>query len=437
VSDTAAATLLGPYFEVDLGNPTGMNTIFTVNNLGAYNFFAFGMGPLLPDSNGATAVLAHVVIWSDLGVPVFNFNIYLTGYDVERIDMRKVLNGQLPRTATAGQDPTDTISPKGFYSQDINFASCSGSNGILTSYPFLPPAALTAAQIANLQTSLTGNPSAGRGGGCAGANHNDNVARGYITIDTVNNCTSRFPSDPGYIGSGGSGDMTDQSFQITGEVFYVDQLHGIAHGNDMVHIHASSTDPLTSTSGNYTFYGRYDGFNAADNRQPLATTFSARYLNGNFTGASAPSSPAWGAQPAGSTSLIVWRDSKVAQQYFTCGNLPAPYPLGQENITAFDEQEHPQTMGVGVNPPLFSFGPGFPLGTQVVKVGSAALPVSFTSGWIFLNLSHSNAPGPSSDTAAAQAWVEVIEQNGRQIFSVMHRAQAQDSATNAAHVVTP
>jgi len=33
-------------------------------------------------------VLAHVAIWSDLAVPVFNFNVYLTGYDVQTINLR-------------------------------------------------------------------------------------------------------------------------------------------------------------------------------------------------------------------------------------------------------------------------------------------------------------------------------------------------------------
>lgn len=120
----------------------------------------------------------------------------------------------------------------------------------------------------------------------------------------------------------------------------------------MVHIHADASDPNTSTVGtSYTFYGRYGGgspWDAADHLQPLPTNFNARYLNGNFFAGAQPaaSAPAFGAGPAGpptgSTALIVWRDSKVSQQYFTCGNLPAPYPLPQEDITAFDDQEHPQ-----------------------------------------------------------------------------------------------
>lgn len=441
VSDTAAATLLGPYFEVDLSNPTGMNTIFSINNTGAVTFLTFGNPPMtFTDQNGPTATLAHVVIWSDLGVPVFNFNVYLTGFDVQLLDMRQLLNGNLPQTASAGQDTSDKISPKGPFSQDINFASCNNQFApapTFNSIAGLPPAAMTAAQVTNLQTSLTGNPSPSVSGKCAGAVHNDNIARGYITVDTVNNCTNRFPGDAGYIAPGGGGDQTFQSFQLTGEVFYVDQLHAVARGDTMVHIHASTGDPLVSTAGNYTFYGRYTNWNAADHRQPLPNTFAARYLSGNFAGdPPATVSAAWGGGtvPAGSTSLVVWRDSKTAQQYFVCGNLPSPYPLGQEDITAFDEQEHPQ---VASGNSLFAFGAAFPLATQVVRVGSAALPVSFNSGWVYLDLSNTinGNPNPPSDPTAAQAWVQVIEQNFNGFFSVMHRAQAVDSGTKAAHTI--
>ncbi len=103
---------------------------------------------------------------------------------------------------------------------------------------------------------------------------------------------------------------------------------------------------------------------------------------------------------------------------------PNRYPLGQENITAFDEQEHPQTI-TGVTP--------FPAATQLVQIGGAALPVTATSGMILLNL-NSTAPsgaGPTSDLTARQAWVQVID--GK--YGVMHNAQQLDSATKAAHLI--
>ena len=187
IDDVPAATLLLPYFSVDLNSTdgSGANTLFSVNNA------------------SATAVLAHVVVWSDLSVPVLDFNIYLTGYDVQTVNLWDILyNGNLPRTASAGQDGTDTISPKGTFSQDINFASCSGQ---------LPPPDLPANFIDHLKKSLTGLASPVLGNLCAGRPLGDNIARGYITVDTVNNCTLRFPGDVGYFVAGGSGDATNQN----------------------------------------------------------------------------------------------------------------------------------------------------------------------------------------------------------------------------------
>ena len=415
IDDVPAATLLLPYFEVDLGNANGLTTLFSVNNA------------------SATAVLAHVVIWSDLSVPVLDFNIYLTGYDVQTINLRDILvSGVLPRTASAGQDPGDTISPKGNFSQDINFASCSGQ---------LPPPTLPADFISHLQLSLTGQASPILGNRCAGRNLGDNVARGYVTVDTVNNCTLRFPGDPGYFAPGGTGDATNQNV-LWGDYFYVNTGENFAQGETLVHVEASpgtgtSTfntypapgSPETTVSGQYTFYGRYDipAWNAADNREPLSTNFAVRYINGGaFTGG---------------TSLLVWRDSKVNQTPFTCpalaGSRPPWFPLGQEGIVIFDEQEHPNvptTTPVSPQPPTLGLIP-FPAEAQRTRVGGTALPVPFSFGWLYLNLNTTvTAAGnnPPEDPAAAQAWVTaVMDAQGR--FSVGFDAIQLDSACTALH----
>ncbi len=394
VDDVPGATLLLPYFEVDLANTNGVTTLFSINNA------------------SATAVLAHVVVWSDLSVPVLDFNVYLTGYDVQSINMRDILAGNLPQTASAGQDPTDTISPKGNFSQDINFASCTGQ---------LPTGALPATFVSHLQTALTGQFS-NLLGGCAGLAYGDNIARGYVTVDTVNNCTLRFPGDLGYFGAGGSGDATNQNV-LWGDYFYVNSATNRADGNALVHIEADATNPETSVSGQYTFYGRYVNWTAVDNREPLATNFAVRFLNGGaFTGG---------------TNLVVWRDSKVRQGAFKCGTTPAWYPLGQEQIVIFDEQEHPSvptTIPVSPQPPQTGIIP-FPAETQSTAVGGAAFPVPYKFGWVFLNLNTTVAAAgnvPPEDPAAAQAWVEaVMSALGR--YSVGFDAIKLDSACTANH----
>jgi hypothetical protein len=395
-----AATLLLPYFEVDLANATGQTTLFSVNNA------------------SATAVLAHVVVWSDLSVPVLDFNIYLTGYDVQTVNLRDILvGGALPRTASAGQDPGDAISPHGDFSQDINFASCSG---------LLPAPVLPASFVQHLQQSLTGLSSSVLGNRCAGRAFGDNIARGYITIDTVNNCTLRFPGDPGYFG----GDATDQNV-LWGDYFYVNSAQNFADGNTLVHIEASGTNPETSVAGQYTFYGRYDAWTAVDHREPLATNFAARYVTGGTF--------------SGGTSLLVWRDSKVNQGPFTCpvspGVRPAWYPLGQEGIVIFDEQEQPQvaqSFPVSPQPPQTGLIP-FPAEAQRTRVGSAELPVPFNFGWLYLDLNTAVAAAgnnPPEDPLAAQAWVTIeMEAQGR--FSVGFDAIQLDSACAALHTGTP
>jgi hypothetical protein len=395
-----AATLLLPYFEVDLDNMWGIDTVFSVNNA------------------SATAVLAHVVVWSDLSVPVLDFNIYLTGYDVQTINLRDVIHGTLPQTASDGQDPHDTISPQGQFSQDINFASCTG---------LLPPPQLPASFVNGLEESLIGQASSNLGGRCAGRALGDNIARGYITVDTVNNCTLRFPGDPGYFGPGGTGDATNQNV-LWGDYFYINDGANFADGNTLVHIEASATNPETSTPGQYTFYGRYDGWTAADNREPLATNFAARFVTGGLFD--------------GGTSLFVWRDSKVNQTPFTCpavaGTRPAWYPLGQEAIVIFDEQEQPQvpqSFPVSPQPPTQGLIP-FPAEAQRTEVGGADLPVApYNFGWLYLNLNTvvtAAGSNPPEDPAAAQAWVTVeMKAGGR--FSVGYDAVKLDSACTALH----
>jgi hypothetical protein len=351
-------------------------------------------------------------VWSDLSVPVLDFNVYLTGYDVVTVNVRDILNGVLPRTASAGQDPGDTISNKGDFSQDINFASCNDQ---------LPIANASADLAASWQAALTGS-FAPHLGGCAGFDHDDAIARGYITVDTVNNCTLRFPGDPGYFIAGGQGDATNQNV-LWGDYFYVNSAENFAQGETLVHVEADALNPETSVPGEYTFYGRYVAWTAADNREPLSTNFATRFINGG------PFS--------GGTSLLVWRDSKVDQQAFTCGRLPSWFPLGQEGIVIFDEQENPnRPPGCQISPCTTISTIPFPLETQRTEVGGPDLPSPFDFGWLYLNLNTTVAtsPNPPEDPAAAQAWVTtVMDADGR--YSVGYDAIQLDSACNALHFV--
>ncbi len=251
---------------------------------------------------------------------------------------------------------------------------------------------------------------------------------GLTTLFSVNNCSLRFPGDAGYFAAGGTGDVTNQNV-LWGDWFIVNSVQNFAEGGDLVHIEADATNPATSTAGRYTFYGRYDAWTAVDNREPLATEFAARFLNGG------PFS--------GGTSLLCWRDSKVNQGPFTCpatpGLQPAWYPLGQEGIVIFDEQEHPvvpQTFPFSPQPPTGSLTP-CPAETQRVQINGAAFPVPFSFGWLFLDMNTTVAAAganPPVDPSAAQAWIiYTLASNGH--FGVGIDAIRLDSACAASHFV--
>src|SRR5260221_11662550 len=71
ISTAPAATLLLPDFESETST-RGVDTLFTITNTG-----------YLPQ-------IAHVSLWTDWSVPVLDFNIFLTGYDVQSISLYDV-----------------------------------------------------------------------------------------------------------------------------------------------------------------------------------------------------------------------------------------------------------------------------------------------------------------------------------------------------------
>jgi hypothetical protein len=269
-----AAILLLPYFEVDLTSDQGITTLFSVNNA------------------SAAPVIAHVTLWTDLSVATIDFDLYLTGYDVQSFNVRDIFNGTLPQTG-----PDDSLSNRGDFSDPHAVpASC------IDGFPIgnLPPS------LINLITQAHTGVGVDRfGGACAGVNYGDSIARGYITVDLVQECSVDFPNTPGYFDTIAGFDNV-----LWGDYFYVDPANNFAQGETLVHVEA---DQQAFMAGDYTFYGRYVAWTAADAREPLANIFATRYLTG--------------AAFSGGTDLACWRDSKTDVGPFTCGTLPNPFPL--------------------------------------------------------------------------------------------------------------
>ncbi len=392
IDDVPAATLLLPYFEVDVDDPVGgVNTLFSINNA------------------SATAVLAHVTVWSDQSIPVLDFDVYLTGYDVQTISLRDIfINGNLPRTASVGQDPTDTISPQGPVSQDINFASCS-TLPYAPGFVSVPFRAHLTAWLQGLVSPATGN--------CAGSKTQDGILRGYITVDTVNACNLFFPSDWAFYAPF----VTDQNV-LWGDYFYVFSGENFSQGETMVHIESC---PTCFVPGDHTFYGRYNGATADDSREPLPTTTGARFINGGDF--------------SGGTDFLVWREANSAAAAYSCA-LQGPsswYPLEAAQIVIFDEEEQPVTAD--------DCPSGDPTCEQVVTIPNEANRVDvavdllspFNFGWAFLNLQHAN-PGFVAiyGDNFAQSWTTtVMDASGR--FSVGFDAIQFDNANTPNTTIIP
>jgi len=372
------ATLLIPYFEVDLNNATGMTTLFAIQN------------------TYATALLVNVTVWSDHGIPVYNFPVYLTGYDVQAINLRDILNGTLPMTATDGQDPGDTINPndgisnQGPSSQDINFASCNG---------ILPPANLDSTQQTALRNALTGQSIGG--GQCVGTNFGDSVARGYITADTVNHCLAGTPDSPGY-----STSLTYQN-SLVGDWFMVNPAENFMQAEAAVTVEAVTPVPDfvpdNYAAGDQSFYGRLNGWTGVDDREPLPTTWALQAVN--YHG-----------------SVHVWRDTKRTPAAFACGGLQTTLSVESSGMFGMDSESYLTTPAASPAP----------WATQRVDYDQATFGLpAVKTGWHYLSLQHNdgNVPDLTGDATAAQSFVTVVRHSdGR--FSYGAAAMPLDSAAN-------
>src|SRR5438067_4344706 len=98
IGNAPAATLLLPFFDVDFAAGT-RNTIFSIVNTS-------------PEPQ-----IAHVVLWTDWSFAALDFNIFLTGYDVQSISLRDIFaNGQIaptPTGTTGGTSITGSVNGPG------------------------------------------------------------------------------------------------------------------------------------------------------------------------------------------------------------------------------------------------------------------------------------------------------------------------------------
>ncbi|MEM6795658.1 MAG: hypothetical protein AAF725_16905 [Acidobacteriota bacterium] len=347
VGPSTAATLLFPYFEVDLSNVDGITTLLSIN------------------SGVSGSSLSRVVVWTDRGIPVLAFDIFLSAFDVQTINLRSVLEGNIPSTG-AGEDLSS-----------FGFCGLFPPNHI---NPVLEPA-----EISQLRADLTGVQGPNFVD-CAGTAFGDNRARGYVTVDVVQECSgvesgvpaftpARTSTDFPYFEDGSGNSVAIDANILWGDVVTVDFAGNAAQGSEAVAVYS---DPNNRNSpDSFTFYGRFFNWDARDHRVPLPATWNQRYLNGGPF--------------AGGADLTVWRDPGVPVDPFTCGTVAAPFPLGDVSFY-FDEEGNFVLPGSSAN---------FPLSTQRVSIDDLSVPFDF--GWIQIETS-----------PTGQAWVQpTLQASGR------------------------
>jgi hypothetical protein len=308
-----AATLLIPYFEVDLTADEGQTTLFAVTNAGDHD------------------TLAHVVLWTDWGVPTLAFDLFLGANDLQSVNLRDLFAGVLP--ATGGG----------------SFAGCTN--------PLTLPS-LDAAAVTRLRRQHTGQPDAGND--CSGSSRGGtDVAVGYVTVDVAQACSATIvhPHQAGYFVAGGSGIASNENL-LVGDFFYVDSAENFAQGSEAVHIVA---DTARFGEQPATFYGAWIGETGDDARAPLPTRHRARYLNGGAFD--------------GGTDLVVWMEPGIATpEALPCGERSQFVDICQYlRLTAVDE-------GAQAEDPFHSYS--FSEVTARIPVGGDEIPVAAPFGFV-------------------------------------------------------
>jgi hypothetical protein len=359
-----AATLLVPYFEVAVNEPpaTARTTVFTVTNV-----------TRMPQ-------IAHVTLWSDWAYPVLTFNIFLTGYDVQSINLYDVL----VRGVIAPGSGTSSETEEGARSLDNDANPNFASNAGFTCAHL--PGAIPASLLEDLRKTLTVGLASGCGTTRVGGWYHPNYAAGYVTIDVTSQCSPTLPTSVSYY-------TTELLFDnaLTGDVIQVDPKGNAAGGSPMVHIRAvpegGAAGSFPGTRLPYTFYDRFTPEQARtiDRRQPLPSSFSARYIDDGT--------------PAFSSSFVLWREGMTGgdaacARYAENSGMPIPDPV------RFDEHENPTLLSHQV---VIGYPPTEVRTFATFRVGNAFSGFPFrstasndVSGWLYLNLNNGGSAAYSS-----------------------------------------
>jgi len=422
IGTAPAATLLLPYFDVDFKSAQNVarTTLFTITNVSN-----------LPQ-------IAHVVIWTDWSFPAIDFNIYLTGYDVQAINLYDIFNRGViaplsgtsastssPANPTPGSQPACATTPGGcdpgaplpanLATTNPNIASFAGCTGL--------PGPIPPGLLSDLQSIFTTGKGAGVGIPCTstvGGVHADAI--GYITVDVNANCNTSLPNVNTYF----TANMLFDNVLI-GDYQNIQPNTAVvnaAGGSPMVHIRAVPEGGFVGSAPGsnlpFTFYDRYTNGLADrrfDRRQPLPSVWAARFIEGG--------------SGSFNTNYQIWREGTSIGSCTgaTAASLNSSLPFAE--FVKFDEHENASVVGgstvISPAPP----GQGLPETSSTPVSGSVfpSMPSAAgdVAGWTYLNLDNLQRATYSRDNVAgaanrpSQNWV-TINMQAESRFSVLFDA---------------
>jgi hypothetical protein len=476
IDQRPAATLLIPYFQATF-NPDG--TILGTGDSSLDTLVTIGNASSAP-------MIAHVSVFSERSELVLDFNIALTGFDIQSFSMASILRGNLPVTPVntshtpevkdanqvtingdvCQRNSSAPVFPAagGYLRVRPNFTSTPLDNQLATvSYPAGPfPTAFLFQVLDSLDKTADSNA-------CGGVDNTiTNPIHGYVTIDHANYCNLSNPSDSNYYIT----DAIGMENNLFGDYIYTSGAGIGTMGFPAVAIEADpsladfSQAPTTLTPsvgntvtnpacisnciGRRTFYRRYvttadpggcanpanpapNAFwssgvdcGGGDQREPLGLKYAARWFD------SAPNVTSF---------FNVWRASSVPSF-----GTPNPHgladllgdPFGKCNtseptvtLTFFDEDENTVTQGVCPSPctaPTFNF----PLETQRTSISAFSHP-NWPAGWVSMEFFNNSGPAFGD---LDQAYVTYDFQGRGQFLSAGITA-AQLDPTNCQPLLVP
>jgi hypothetical protein len=456
-----AATLLVPWFQVSV-NASG-DVVGT--GIGARD-------TLVTIGNASSApMIAHVNVFNEHSELVLDFNIALTGFDVQSFAMSSIITGTLPQTGWFDdkgvlRDACQRYPAAKTYSQSpdgigfIRFrppsAGTADPNDNVLATTLYPVPAWTKSSAFYMQVldslddtfdTNTCPDFKGVDGVLSGLEH------GYLVIDHANYCNLSNPSQSAYYGNDAIGNENN----MFGDIVFTSGVGLPTYAMSTVNLEADSSFGLgqTITSRVRSFYARYWSpanetvFNPLNCQgiDPITNLCLAAGWDTGFGDLREPLGLSYAARWFDTSSPFITTNFRVFRAGFGTDPLDGlkdllgprtssgPKCTNQEPVVTlsfYDEDENTVTQGVCPSPcssPTFNF----PLETQQTNISDFSHPTA-PAGWVAMNFVNQSGGG----TAMDQAWVDYSFEGSAAFLSILVPGNQLDvSNCNPNTVVNP